>query len=298
MDRRNFLRGLPALAACGALLGCAQAQEQRGLGDSSIAQATWLDIEAAAQGRLGVAVLDTATGRTIGHRLDERFPMCSTFKWLMVANVLGIVDEGRQQLDRRIRYGQEALIPWSPVTEKHVGEGMTLAELCEAAITLSDNAAANLILQVLDGPQGLTRYVRSLGDTVTRLDRSELALNEGTPGDPRDTTSPRAMSRLLQAAMLGDALSPQSRAQLVAWMQASKTNGKRLAAGLPAGWTVGSKTGTGPQGSTHDVGVYWPPGRPPIVVAAYLTQTRASEDLRNGAIARVASTVTSSVPGG
>ena len=129
--------------------------------------------------------------------------MCSTFKWLAAAHVLHRVDRGLERLDRRIRYGREVLLPHSPVTEKHVGEGMTLGELCHATITTSDNAAGNLILATYGGPQGLTAYARSLGDGVTRLDRWETELNEATPGDPRDTTSPRAMAQLLKGDAAG-----------------------------------------------------------------------------------------------
>lgn len=171
---------------------------------------------------------------------------------------------------------------------------MTLAELCEATITTSDNAAGNLILESFGGPPALTRYARTLGDTVTRLDRRETELNEATPGDPRDTTTPRAMAANLRATMVGDALSRGSREHLVRWMEATRTNGQRLRADLPAGWRLGSKTGGGGRGTTNDVGVFWPPGRAPIVVAVYLTETNAAESARNGALASVARRVTGS----
>jgi beta-lactamase class A len=252
----------------------------------------WPTIEAGTGGRLGVAVLQ-ADGTLEGHRLDERFPMCSVFKWLAAAYVLHRVDRGEERLDRRIRYGRDALLPHSPITEKHVGEGMTLGELCHATVTLSDNGAGNLVLASFGGPEGLTRYARSLGDEVTRLDRWEMALNEAAPGDPRDTTSPRAMAKLLHRTLLGDALSARSRDQLAAWLQATQTNGRRLKAHLPTGWRMGSKTGTGNRGTTNDVGIFWPPGRPPFIVAALLTETQAPEAARNGAIAEVARRVCS-----
>ena len=293
MDRRHFHLSLAGLLAASALPGCAQPQENLGqTADRAIPPERWRTIESNAQGRLGVAVLDTATGRLQGHRLDERFPMCSTFKWLAGACVLQRVDAGQDRLDRRIAYGREVLVPYSPVTEKHVGPGMTLGELCEATITWSDNAAGNLVLQSLGGPDALTRYARSLGDTQTRLDRWEPELNEATPGDPRDTTTPGAMARLLRATMVDDALSARSRSQLVQWMQACKTNGKRLGAHVPPGWRLGSKTGTGARGTANDVGVYWPAGRAPIVVAVYLTEAKAPEEARNAAIAEVARVVT------
>lgn len=289
MDRRRFNHLLAGALAGGSPLW-ARAQQNA----SNRPQATpWEEIEAAAAGRLGVAVLDTADGRLEGHRLDERFPMCSTFKWLASALVLHRVDRGQERLERRIRFGREVLVPHSPVTSKHVGAaGMTLAELCEATITVSDNAAGNLILKSFGGPAALTGYARSLGDTMTRLDRWEPELNEATPGDPRDTTTPRAMATALRAAVLGDALSAASRAQLAAWLEATRTNGKRLRAALPAGWRMGSKTGTGARGTTNDVGVFWPPARAAIVVAVYLTEAAADEPARNAAVARVARRVT------
>ena len=194
-----------------------------------------------------MAVLQ-ADGRIEGHRLDERFPMCSTFKWLAAAHVLQRVDRGIERLDRRIRFGREVLLPHSPVTEKRVGDGMTLGELCQATITTSDNAAANLILASYGGPQGLTGYARSLGDEVTRLDRWETELNEATPGDPRDTTTPRAMVHLLRKTLLGEALSPRSRELLARWLEACETNGWRLRAGPPAGWRMRGQTGRGGRG--------------------------------------------------
>lgn len=252
----------------------------------------WADIEASTGARLGVAVLDTGTGALTGHRLDERFAMCSVFKWLAAAHVLRRVDQGQEALGRRVPFGRDALLSWSPVTEKHAdGNGMTLAELCHATVTVSDNAAANLILKTLGGPAGLTAFVRQHGDTVTRLDRWEPDLNEAQSGDERDTSSPRAMAGLLRELVLGQALSANGRRQLTEWLQATDTNRKRLAAGLPTGWRVGSKTGTGGQGTTNDVGVYWPPGRPPVVVAVFLTQSKASLAAREAAIARVAEAV-------
>jgi beta-lactamase class A len=289
MNRRSFTLQLAAGLA-GAMPLLARAQ-QADTGKPSADP--WQSIEAAVQGRLGVAVLDTGSGALAGWRLDERFPMCSTFKWLAAAFVLHRVDRGQEQLARRIRFGREALLPYSPATEKHAGkDGMTLAELCEATVTLSDNAAGNLILQSFGGPQALTRYARSLGDTATRLDRWETELNEAVPGDPRDTTTPRAMARLLNAAVVGNALSAQSRARLVGWLEATRTNTQRLRANLPDGWRMGSKTGTGERGTTNDVGVFWPPNRPPVIVAAYLTQTGAPQAERFAAIARVAAHVT------
>ena len=291
MKRRHFTRSL-ALAGF-AFAPIAGWAGQKGTAGSD---ALWRSIEADVGGRFGVAVFDTATTRMSGHRLDERFPMCSTFKWIAAAQVLQRVDAGQEQLERRIRFGREVLLSHSPVTEQGVGgEGMTLAELCAATITVSDNAAGNLLLDSFGGPAALTRYIRGLGDTVTRLDRREPELNESIPGDPRDTTSPRAMAGLLRAVLLGDVLSAAGRDQLRRWMEATETSDHRLRAGLPAGWRLASKTGTGPRGSTNDIGVYWPPdGRAPLIVAVYQTGSSAPIEAREAAIARVAAAVTGS----
>ena len=176
-------------------------------------QAEFARIEKEIGARLGVAALDTHDGSMASYRTDERFPMCSTFKALAAAAVLARVDIGKEQLDRRIRYDAKQLVTYSPVTEKNVETGMTLAEICEAAVTLSDNTAGNLQLAAIGGPEGFTTYLRTLGDTVSRLDRVETALNEATPGDPRDTTTPAAMTENLRKLVLGDALSAKSRAR-------------------------------------------------------------------------------------
>ncbi len=254
-------------------------------------------IETDIGGRLGVAVLDTRDGSMTGHRADERFAMCSTFKALAGAAVLARVDAGKEQLDRRVRYDAKHLVTYSPVTEKHVETGMTLAEICEAAITLSDNTAGNLQLGAIGGPEGFTSYLRTLGDQVTRLDRIETELNEATPGDPRDTTTPAAMTENLRKLVLGDALAPRSRTQLKNWLVASKTGDTRLRAGVPTDWIVGDKTGTGGRGTNNDVGIFWPLNRAPIVVSVYLTECTASMERRNAAIAAVAKAIAESVSG-
>ena len=215
-------------------------------------------IEKNVKGRLGIAVLGVNSGTRFSYREAERFPLCSTFKLLAAACVLRHIDRGTQKLDRRVVFGRGDLVTYSPVTEKHTGGGMTIAELCEAAITLSDNTAGNLILASIGGPQGFTNFVRSLGDNVTRLDRIETALNEATPGDPRDTTTPGMMAEDIRQLLFGDALQAQSKEQLKAWLLASKTGGDRMLAGLPEGWRVGDKTGTGGHDSTNDAGVIWP----------------------------------------
>lgn len=238
-------------------------------------------------GRLGVSVMDIESGQRAGHRADERFPMCSTFKFLAAAQVLARVDRGEERLDRRIAFGRGDLVAYSPVTERHADEGMTLAELCHAAVTVSDNTAGNLLLASFGGPAGLTAFARSLGDEATRLDRIETELNEAIPGDPRDTTTPAAMLDDMRVLLLGDALSPASRAQLSEWLIATTTGGQRLRAGLPADWRVGDKTGTSNNGVTNDIAIAWPPGRAPLLVAGYFAESSIPQEQRNAVLAEV-----------
>jgi beta-lactamase class A len=240
-------------------------------------------------------MLDTRTGTKAGHRADERFPMCSTFKLLAAAAVLARTDAGAETMDRLVRYSAGDLVTYSPVTKERVATGMTLTELCEAAVTLSDNTAGNLLLASLGGPQGITAFARTLGDSMTRLDRIETALNEAVPGDPRDTTTPAAMLADIRALVLGDALSEKSREQLRFWLLANKTGGGRLRAGLPADWAVGDKTGAGERGTTNDVGVIFPPGREPVVVTIYLTECRAPVEQRIATLAAVGKAIAKSV---
>jgi len=193
-------------------------------------------LEGQSGGRLGVAVLHTGSGGFVGHRADERFPMCSTFKLLAAAAVLKRIDEGKERLDRRVKFTTSDIVINSPVTKERVGgEGMSVGDLCGAAMTVSDNTAGNLILASLGGPQALNDYLRSLGDNVTRLDRLEPELNEALPDDPRNATTPAAMLNNIRALVLGNALSERSKEQLISWLVGNKTGDARLRARLPAG---------------------------------------------------------------
>lgn len=253
-------------------------------------------LEATAGGRIGVSAIDTGSGRRLGHRAGERIAMCSTFKLLATAAILHRVDAGREQLDRRILVDKADVVGWAPVTEKHIGEALPLETLCEAAMTLSDNGAANLMLNVLGGPKGVTGYARSLGDPTTRLDRREPELNRVGPGDPRDTTTPDAMAADLQKLALGDALKPASRGRLVAWLVANKTGDDALRAGAPKGWRVGDKTGTGPTGgAVNDVAILWPPGRAPMLIAVYTDGGAGEQPQRRATIAQIGRIVAASL---
>jgi beta-lactamase class A len=288
MERRDFLQG--SLAA-GVLLSTRSLRAAAGTTQVVPGHplARLAALQEAHGGRLGAAILDTGSGRLVTHRGDERFPMCSTFKLLAVAGVLARVDRGKLDLAQRIEFAKADLVSYSPVTETHVGApGMTLAQICEAAITLSDNTAGNLLLDQLGGPAGWTAYARSLGDDTSRLDRRETILNEAIPGDPRDTTTPVAMLRDLQAVLLGDALSAGSKAQLIAWLEATRTGDKRLRAGFPKEWRVGDKTGTSNNAVFNDIAIAWPPGRAaPLLVTAYYAETSVDGDTANAVIAEV-----------
>ncbi|OUM02999.1 class A beta-lactamase [Variovorax sp. JS1663] len=280
MHRRQFNSGL--------LLSLAALPFHLRAADANAFGGRLAEIEKASGGRLGVAVLDSGSGRLAGHRQDERFPLCSTFKALAAALVLARVDRGQETLERRVRYARDELVTYSPATEKHAGEdGMTMAQLCEAAVTLSDNTAGNLMLASFGGPAGLTAFMRSIGDAHTRLDRIETALNEARAGDARDTTTPAAMAANMQKILLGGVLSPASRAQLMQWLDDNKTGDQRIRAGLPAGWRVGDKTGSGENGTANDVAILRPPGRAPVLLSVYLTATRAPMAERNATIAAV-----------
>lgn len=248
------------------------------------------ELEVRSGGRLGVAVLNTATGQLVGNRLDERFALCSTFKALAVGYVLARVDRGEERLDRRVIFSEHDLVTPFEATKPHVGpEGMTIEALCEAAITVSDSTAANLLLASFGGPSALTAYLRSLGDLVTRLDRRELDLNIVKPGEIHDTTSPRAIAGTLRQLVLGDALSTASRAMLTNWMVVARDAAtQRLRVGVPEGWRVADKPGTWVKISTNDIGVIWPPHRDAIVVAAYLGRAPGSIKAQEGILADVA----------
>ncbi|MGY0714487.1 class A beta-lactamase [Azospirillum argentinense] len=295
IGRRAFLvatGGMTVLAATGV-----KAEKPRKFGDKRLADAI-AALEKRSGGRLGVAVLDTGTGQRFGHRADERFPMCSTFKFLLAGAVLKRVDEGRERLDRPIPVTKADMVPYAPFAETRLdGPPPTVAELCEATMTLSDNVAANLLLPAVGDPAGLTAFLRTLGDRKTRLDRNEPSLNSAIPGDPRDTTTPAAMVHSMERLMLGDALTPASRERLIAWMVANRTGDKRLRAGLPKGWRVGDKTGTGVRGTANDIGIVWPEGRAPLLITSYLTETPDAFKERDAIHAGVARAVADALKG-
>jgi beta-lactamase class A len=248
-----------------------------------------LSIEQRTGARIGVAALDTGSGKRLDYRSKERFPMCSTFKFLAAAAVLKRVDEKQDRLDRFVRYEAKDILEYAPVTKEHLKDGgMTLGALCAAAIEQSDNTAGNLLLDTIGGPVGLTNFARRVGDDMTRLDRKEPELNSATPGDERDTTSAAAMCADVQRLLLGNVLSESSRRQLEDWLQHNETGALMIRAGVPKAWSVGDKTGRGENGATNDVAIVRPSGRPPILIAIYSIGSTASADDRAGTVEKAA----------
>ena len=249
-------------------------------------------IEQRTGARIGVAALDTASGKRLDHRSEERFPMCSTFKFLAAAAVLKRVDEKQERLDRFVRYDAKDILEHAPVTKAHLKDGgMTLGALCAAAIEQSDNTAGNLLLDTIGGPVGLTNFARAIGDEITRLDRKEPELNSANPGDERDTTSPAAMCADMQRLLLGNVLSQSSRHQLEDWLRQNETGSLMIRAGVPKTWTVGDKTGRCGNGATNDVAIIRPPGRAPIIVAIYSMASASSANNQPAMVAEAARAV-------
>jgi len=252
-----------------------------------------LSIEQRTGARIGVAALDTGSGKRLDYRSEERFPMCSTFKFLAAAAILKRVDDGQEELGRFIPYGAKDIREYAPVTKAHLNDGsMTLAALCAAAIEQSDNTAGNLLLDTIGGPVGLTNFARSFGDEMTRLDRKEPDLNSVSTGDERDTTTPSEMRGDMQRLLLGKVLSESSQHQFEDWLRHNETGTLMVRAGVPKTWTIGDKTGRCGNGATNDVAIIRPPGRAPILLAIYsIGSASASADDRATTVAEAARAV-------
>jgi beta-lactamase class A len=246
-------------------------------------------LEATFAARLGVYALDTGTGRSVEYRADERFGYASTIKALAAGAVLAATST--EELDEIVRYGPADLVLHSPITEQHVTTGMTLRAVVEAAVRYSDNTAGNLLFARLGGPAGLAQALRGLGDEVTQPVRWEPELNAYTPGDSRDTSTPRALATSLAAYAVGDALSEEDRAVLVDWLVRNTTGDTLIRAGVPAGWRVGDKTGTARYGTRNDIAVVWPPDGAPIVLAVLSTRDRIDAPHDDALIAQATTVV-------
>lgn len=293
LPRRRFLQFSTSAVVSSLVLPLIARAAGRGVGPAPAAGAIeaamdFAALEKACAGRLGVTVLDTASGRRIGHRQDERFPLCSTFKTVLAATVL---DQSRRVpglLDRRVPVREADLLSHAPVARRHAGKDLTVRDLCRATIITSDNTAANLLFDVVGGPPAVTAFLRAHGDSVTRSDRLEPDLNSFAEGDPRDTTTPAAMAATLQRLVLGDALAPAARQQLADWLIDNETGDACLRAGLGARWRVGDKTGSNGEDARNDTAVLWPMGGgAPWVITAYLQAADISNDQRASVLAQV-----------
>jgi beta-lactamase class A len=289
--------GLLVLSLGGA--GCAASSPRSGEpADADIRQSTppapsasetasderFAELEAEGGARIGVYAVDTGSGSTVAYRSDERFAHASSFKALLAAAVLDRIDD----LDRIVEYTPEQLVDHSPVTETRVATGMTVASLAESAVRTSDNTAANLLLDQLGGPAGFAAALAEAGDVTTRPVRYETELNSAIPGDPRDTSTPRALVETLQAFALDGALDPDDADSLVDWMTGNATGDALIRAAAPDDWVVADKSGAGGYGTRNDIGIAWPPGRDPIVIAVLTTHTEADAARDDGLVARSA----------
>lgn len=287
MDRRAFLvAGGTALVATSALAATRKIDGSRTLIADSLHD-TIARIEAESGGRLGVALHDTGTGRRFAYRGNEQFALCSTFKLLLAGAVLARVQLGAERLDRPLPVRHSDVVANSPFAARRAGGTATVGELCRAMVVESDNAAANLMLAAIGGPAALTRFLRQIGDRVTRLDSAEPLLNDA-PGDQRDSTTPLAMLGSAERLLLGPTLAPAHRARLTNWTIECRTGLKRLRAGLPKGWRAGDRTGTGTHGTYNDVAIFWPPRRKPVLVASYLAGSNLETDAGHAIHAKVA----------
>jgi beta-lactamase class A CARB-1, PSE family len=244
-------------------------------------------LEGKLSARIGVAVLDVKTGEQWNDKGDERFPLTSTFKTLACAKLLQDAERQRLKLTDSVTVQQSDLVTYSPVIEKQVGQSVTLNAACAAAMHTSDNTAANIVIHAVGGPEGITRFMRELGDPVTRLDRLEPELNQGLAGDERDTTTPNAIARSLKSLLFGSALSPASQQQLQRWMAQNQVTGNLLRSVLPAGWSIADRSGAGGFGARSITAVVWPhtaTASSPLILSIYIAQTDATMDERNQAI--------------
>ncbi|MBY8875110.1 class A beta-lactamase [Micromonospora sp. PLK6-60] len=291
---RGLVAGLAvvSLAACGPTAAAEPPARDRAVTVTASAadrDHEFRRLEETFDARLGVHAIDTGTGRTLGYRADERFGYASTFKALAAAEVLDETTDA--ELDQVVRYSADDLVTYSPITEQHVADGMTLRAIADAAVRYSDNTAGNLLLRRLGGPQRFEKELRGIGDKVTDPARYETALNEARPGDRRDTSTARALARDLRAYVVGDALEPADRDVLTGWLRGNTTGGELIRAGVPDGWVVGDKTGSGGYGTRNDIAVIWPPDRAPIVLAVLSSRDEKDADYDNALIARATEVV-------
>ncbi|WP_230790217.1 class A beta-lactamase [Aurantimonas coralicida] len=278
--------------AAGLFLGVCMVSASLAQSPADMLSTTVAQVEERLGGRVGLSLIETGSERSWTYRQDERFLMNSTVKVPICAAVLAHRDAGELSLTDTLRVTQDNVLSYAPVTEKEVGTDMSLADLCLAALDLSDNTASNMLVDHLGGPQTVTEFLRSKGDEVSRLDRREPELNDFLPGDPRDTTTPSAMTETLRRLLLGDALSPRSRKQLVEWMSIGGVTGNLLRADAPGGWIILDKSGSGSH-TRNIIAVVIPEGGAPWVVTIFISDVDADFDTRNAALQEIGSAVMS-----
>ncbi|MFD5462880.1 class A beta-lactamase [Kitasatospora sp. NPDC127059] len=254
------------------------------------ADASFAALEQQFGARLGVFAVDTGSGREVSHRADERFAFASTIKSLAAGHLLRKASDA--DLDKVVPYRQEDVLAWAPITSQHVATGMTLRDLAAASIQYSDNTAANLVTAQLGGPAAVQQSLRDLGDSTTSVDRTEPTLNEATPGDTRDTSTPHALAADLRRYVLGDVLAENRRGLLTDWLVGNTTGGPYIRAGVPADWRIGDKTGNAGYGTRNDVAVAWPGGgRSPIVIVLLSDRGKADAKSDDALLAQATKTV-------
>jgi beta-lactamase class A len=285
MLKMKKVAGTLALAAL-LLVGCSSNQSDTDPKDEKEAGFGFQDLEKQYDARLGVYALDTGSGKSVSHRADERFAYVSTHKALAVGALLK--KKSIDDLDERIKYTEEDLVDYSPITEKHVDMGMTLRELSEASIRYSDNTAGNLIFENIGGPKGFREVLREIGDDVTEPERIEPELNYVEPGETRDTSTPKALAKSLKAITLGNILTEEKKNLLNDWLKRNTTGDALIRAGVPEGWIVGDKTGAGSYGTRNDIAVIWPPNGDPIILAVLSSHEEADAEYDDELIAKAA----------
>ncbi|MFV0575049.1 MAG: class A beta-lactamase [Vibrio sp.] len=244
-------------------------------------------VEQELSARVGVTILDVDSGKLWDHNGDQRFPLTSTFKTIACGKLLNDSEDGQLQLTDTVKVRTVDLVTYSPVVEKYVGKQIELQNACQAAMYMSDNTAANIIIKAVGGTEAVTQFARTLGDKVTRLDRFEPELNQGKPNDERDTTTPNMISQDINALLFGSVLSEQSKQQLKEWMVNNQVTGNLLRSVLPDYWHIADRSGAGGYGSRSITAVVWTDNQSPVIISIYLTQTEASMDELNQAIVEI-----------
>lgn len=286
---KERISGIVLLAATGCSLSAHAAFDQQTL------QKKIEMLENKSGGKLGLTIVDTSDGTTYSWRGDEKFPLCSTSKVMVVAAILKKSESNTNLLAKKITINKSDMVNYNPITSKYIDSSMTITELSKAALQYSDNAAMNKLLSYLGGPRYATQFARTIGDKAYRLDRNEPGLNTAIPGDSRDTTTPSAMAETLNKLILGNALKKEQKAKLTEWMKGNTTGLNSIKAGLPAEWIVADKTGSGDYGTTNDVAVIWPKNHAPVILTTYFTQPEKDASARKDVLASAAKLIAEAI---